>query len=407
MYTFVDLQNEVKRRATRDQAGTSFNTAVKNIINTSLFRINREAPWRTMRRRTHFRTIGPYNEGSGAGAYTTNTSTITITGATFLSHGIQIGRRIKLSGDAGYHIVRKVTGETAITMDTGYSNASSTTTGTYSVLGQEEYNLPIQAGHRMFMWHEAWGYPYKMQYITDQDFYGTGAYNTEESIPTHYRMWGEDMIIDQLREDSVIRVVSSSTSDTSKGITVFGNVSGFPDYEVITTNGTTAVSGSKSFQTVERVVKNASTAGRITVDANSGNTVVAVLPVGDTTAGIMYRKVQLYPLPDDNYDVNVQYYKDPYRLVEDDDVHELGQDFDEAIVLLATSKIKGETEIKQGTTTFFGFYQDELKSLKKTNADKIDWFPSLRKPSDFSRDPLVHPHLSYKQIGGYYGPRVG
>lgn len=257
MMTFLDLQNEVKRRATRDQSGTQYDTAVRNIINTSLFRINREVPWRVMRRRTHFRTKKYYEIGSGAGSFTLGASTISVTGATFLAEGVRIGRRIKLSGDAQYFIIRSVTSETAITLDHNYSGAS-TTTGTYRILGQEEYNLPVQAGHRMFLWHEAWGYPYKMSYITDQDFFASGAYNTEEDIPTHYRMWGEDMVIEQPKAASVMRISSSSASDTSIALTVFGTVAGYPDYEIITTNGadgTTAVSGSKSFQSIERVVK--------------------------------------------------------------------------------------------------------------------------------------------------------
>ena len=49
MFTFIDLVNEVKRRATRDQGGTQFDTAIKNVVNTSLFRVAREAPWRQLR----------------------------------------------------------------------------------------------------------------------------------------------------------------------------------------------------------------------------------------------------------------------------------------------------------------------------------------------------------------------
>jgi len=406
--TFKDLADEVKRRATKDQSGTQYDTPTKNLINTSLFRISREAPWRIMRRKTHFRTKKYYEAGSGAGAFTVNTSTITITGATFLTEGVRVGRRIKLEGDGQYFIIRKVTGETAITLDHSYSG-SSVTDGTYKILGQEEYNLPVQAGHRMFLWHEEWGYPYKMNYITDQDFYQTNAYNTDEDIPTHYRMWGEDMVMEQPKEASVMRIASSASGDTSIKVTVFGTVAGYPDFEVITTNssnGTTVVNGSKSFQTVERVVKNASTTGRITVDCNTANTIVAVLPVGDTTAGIIYRKIQLYPLPSSAFDMNIQYYKDPYRLVADEDVHELGQDFDEAIILLAVSKIKGETEIKQGTETFYTMWQDEMRSLKRTNADKIDWFPKLKRAGQGSRDFLVHSNLSYRQVGSFYGPRV-
>lgn len=409
MMTFADLQNEVKRRATRDESGTQFDTATKNVINTSLFRINREMPWRVMRRRTHFRTKKYYEIGTGAGTFTVNVSTISVAGATFLTEGVRIGRRIKLSGDGQYFIIRKITGEEDITLDHNYSG-SSVTAGTYKILGQEEYNLPVQAGHRMFMWHEEWGYPFKMTYLTDQDFYGSSAYNTEEGIPTGYRMWGEDMIIEQPKEASVMRIASSESADTSIGITVFGTVAGYPDYEVITTdssNGTTAKSGSKSFQTVERVVKNAPSTGRITMDANTATTIIAVLPVGDTTAGILYRKIQLYPLPSSAFDMNVQYYKDVYRLVNDGDVHELGQEFDEAIILLATSKIKGETEIKQGISTFFSFWQDEMRSLKKTNADKIDWFPTLRRAGEsLFADTKVHPFLSHRQVGSYYGPRV-
>ena len=406
-YTFKDLQDEVMRRATRDQSGTQFDTAVKNLINTSLFRTSREAKWRSMRRRASFKTKTTYVTGTGAGSFTQNSSTISITGATFLTDSIKIGRRIKLSGDNGVHIIRSIASETDLNIETGYSATASTTTGTYSILGQEEYNLPIQAGHSMFMWHEQWGSPYQMEFITDQDFYDRGFFNTTEEIPIAYRMWGEDMIIEQLRAASVIRVASSSTLDTTQKVTVFGTVSGYPDFEQITLNGTSTVSGLKSFQTIERVVKSASSIGRITVDANSGNTLIAVLPVGDTTAGIMYRKVQIYPLPSQIFDMNVQYYKDPYRLVNDEDVHELGQDFDEAIILLATSKIKGESEIKQGTQAFFSMWQDELKSLKRTNTDKIDWFPRLRRPSEnkigFSR---AHPFLQHRQAGANYGFRV-
>ncbi len=408
-YTFSDLQDEVLRRATRDQAGTQFDTAIKNIINTSLFRISRESAWRVMRRKTHFRTKQRYEIGSGAGAFTVNNSAISVTGATFLTEGIRVGRRIELSGDSQSFIIRKVTGEEDITLDHAYSGNASTTTGTYKILGQEEYNLPVQAGHRMFMWHEQWGLPYKMEYITDQDFFDSSAYNTEENIPIGYRMWGEDMVIEQPKEASVMRVASSESADQSIVITVFGTVAGYPDFEAITTDssdGTTAKSGSKSFQTVERVVKSASTDGRITVDANTANTIIAVLPVGDTTAGILYRKIQLYPLPNSAFDINVQYYKDPYRLVGDNDVHELGQDFDEAIILLSVSKVKAESEIKEGTDNFFSMWKDELRSLKKTNVDKIDWFPTLRRGRKGNiLNSRFHPYASHAQVGPFYGGR--
>ncbi|KKK68177.1 hypothetical protein LCGC14_2946700, partial [marine sediment metagenome] len=39
------------------------------------------------------------------------------------------------------------------------------------------------------------------------------------------------------------------------------------------------------------------------------------------------------------------------------------------------SKVKAGAEIKEGTDNFFSMWKDELRSLKKTNVDKIDWFP--------------------------------
>lgn len=409
MFTFVDLQNEVKRRATKDQGGTQFNTAVKNVINTSLFRVGREASWRVLRRKSYFTTETSYTTGTGAASVTNGSKSVTVTGATFITDNIKIGRRIKFGGSAYYYTIRTITGETTLTIDKNYDGTTSAVQS-YSILPTEEYNLPIQAGHRMFMWHNAYGYPYKLTYVTDQDFRGSGVCDTNISVPTNYRMWGEDMVIEQPLQASVMRIASSSSADTSIQVTVFGVVSGYPDYETITTNasdGTTAASGSKSFTSIERVIKSASTTGRITVDCNSANTTVAVLPVGDTTGGIMYRKVQLWPLPDAVDDIYVQYYKDPYRLVNDNDVHEMGQDFDEAIILLATSKLKYEQDQAEGDK-FLLLYKDEVKNLKKTNADKIDWLPTLQRDNSMSnRGGLIHNQLGYNQLGGNYGPMVG
>lgn len=407
-FTFNDLQNEVKRRATLNQSGTSFDTAVKNTINTSLLRIARDGLWRALRRKTTFDTVGTYTTGSGGGTFTNGSKSVTMTGATFLTDGIKIGQRITLQGDSTVFTIKTITGETTLTIDQNYGGTTISGTGTYSILGQEEYNLPIQTSHKVFLWHEAYGSPWPLIYVPSHEYYETGVSNTTENIPTHYRMWGEDMIQNQVLEASVVSVSSSDSDDTSKDIVVFGIVSGVPDSETITTNasnGTTAVAGSKSFSSVERIVKSASTDGRITATANSGNVTLVTLPPGDISAGIQYRKVQLHPLPDTVYPINVYYYKEVARLVNDNDVHELGADFDEAIILLTTAKLKGEQNQKEGDK-FFGLWKDEMKSLKRTNVDKIDWFPMLKRPGQSLTDPLIHPHLRASQFGAKFGTRV-
>jgi hypothetical protein len=332
MLIFSDLQSEVKRRATRDQGGTQFNDAVKISINQALFRISREAQWRTIRRST----ILPI---------TTNT---------------------------------------------------------------EEFNLPPQVSQRLFMWHEVNGTPYVMNYIPEQKFLGYGADIDTTGTPTHYRMWDTDMVLTQPSAASVVSIASSSSADLNIQITVHGIVSGYPDFEIITTdasNGTTSVSGSKSFTSIDRITKNAPSAGRITATSNTGAVTLAVLPVGDTTAGILYRKVKIYPKSSTSFNMNIYYYKDPYRLVNDGDIHELGQDFDEAIIMLATAKLNFEQNKDEGEK-YYVLYKEEIRNLRKNNIDKIDWFPSLERPRSRRNDFLVHPSLLYKQAGSSFGPRV-
>ena len=365
-FTYKDLQDEVKRRATKEEGGTQFDTAVKNIINTSLFRTCRDALWRPLRRRGTFNTVTEYNTGSGGGTFTSGSKNVTMVGATFLTDDIQIKRRITLQGSNIEFTIETITGETTLTIDQNFDGTTVSGTGTYSILPQEEYNVPVQSSHRLFMWHEQYGYPFMMSFITDQDFYSHGLYNTTTSIPEAYRMWGEDWVIEQVKEASVITVSSSVAADTNIAITVFGTVSGFPDFEIITTNasnGTTDAVGSKLFSTVERISKGALSTGRITATANSANTTLAVMPVGDTTAGIQYAKAQLYPLPNKVFPMQIQYYKDPFRLVNDDDIHELGGDFDEALILLSAAKINFETNKDEGND-FFQMYTDEIRSLR-------------------------------------------
>jgi len=395
---YSDLKNEVKRRATKNQGGTSFDTGIGIAINTSMWRIAREAKWRNLRRKTTFDTVIAYSTGSGAVTVTKNSKSVTVTGATFITDDIRIGRFIRFSGSNKYFKIATITGETTLTIDQVYDGTSSAV-ATYSILPQEEYTLPIQIGHSAFLWHRAYGLPRMLGYSPDQSFYGSGALDVLTNIPIAYRMWGVNSLIKELSKPSVITISSSSASDVSIPVTVFGIVSGYPDYEIITTNGsdgTTASNGSKTFSSVERIVKNNSTIGRITCTGNTTDT-IAVLPVGNTTSGPMYTKVQLYPLPSQLFPITVQYYKLPYMLVNDGDVSELGEEFSEAIILLATAKLKAEQNMSEDAD-FYKLYEEELKSLRRTNVDKIDWYPKLQSPMGNYYNQWTG-GLRYEQVG--------
>lgn len=380
--TYANLQSEVKRRSTKNQGGTQFDAGIGLAINVAMWTIARAARWRNLRRKRTFTTVTAYTTGTGAVTVTNGSTSVTVTGATFLTDGIVIRRYIKFSSSGKYFKISTITGQTTLTIDQAY-DGTSTTTGSYSILPQEEYILPIQIDHNCFMWHRAYGVPTQLRYIPDQEFYGSGVLDVLTNIPTAYRMWGVESTIKNISQPSVITLSSSSSIDTSISITVFGDVSGYPDYEIITTNssnGTTAAVGAKIFSSIERIIKNATTTGRITITANTATDTLAVLPVGNTTVGPMYSRVQLYPLPSAVFPVEVQYYKTPFMLVNDNDVCELGEEFSEAIILLATAKLKAEQNQSEDTD-YYKMYEDELISLRRTNVDKIDWAPILHSPA--------------------------
>lgn len=403
--TFADAQTEVKARTILSQSGTAYDTQIKNALNSALFRLSRDGKWRVLRRKADVVTEAAYSTGSGAVSVTENSKAFTITGAALITAGIQVGRRINVGGSTIPRTIATITGETTGTFDVAYDGDTSTTQ-TYEIYGREEYNLPIQLGRVGLLWHEDLGYPYVMNYVSDLDFYESGPSLDQGNTPLFWRQWGSDTVIEQPLAASVMRITSSSSADTSKSVTVFGTVSGYPDYETIAVTGTTASSGTKSFTSVERVVKDSVTTGRITVDANSANTTIAVLPAGDATGSIEYLKLQVYPFPTRVFPIHVEYYKDPWRLVGDTDIHELGHQFDEAWILLACSKVayaQGKTSLGD---KYLLLYKDEVVSLRSMNADTIaNWRPGLRKPTIANLGHArIHRYLSYSQLGGSYGP---
>lgn len=401
MLLYSDLIAEVKRMSLRDQGGTEFDNEIKAGINESLLRIARETPWKPLRRTDTFDTKTTYTTGTGAVTVTASSKNVTVTGATFVTDAVEIGRYISLGGSNKRYIVKTITGETTLTIDRNYDGTSSATQS-YSILPKEEYPLPAQATQIGCLWHREFGYPYVMQYVPNLEFLQSSTTDFYSSVPRYYREWNMDMVLRQPNQASVVTIVSSSASDTAPTITIFGLVSGYPDQETITLTGTTPAAGLKSFTVIDRIIKNAPSVGRITCTA-SGSVILAVIPTGDGTAGILYNKVRIWPLPSTVFPMNVWYYKQPWRMVNDQDVHELGQEFDHAVILLTTAKIRYQNNQKEGDR-FLGLYKDEIQSLKKVNGDKIDFLNVLKRPEESrGRDGYLNPNLAFSQLGGNFG----
>lgn len=406
-YTFSDLQTEVKSRATLSESSTNFDTQVKNAINTSLFRTARETNWKNLRRKYYFNTEASYDTGTGAVTLVNNSANVTVTGATFITDGIKIGRYVSLDSSTIPYKIIAITGETTFTVDRVF-DGTGTATGSYNIYGQGDYVPIITSGKIAFLWHEAYGYPYIMSYVDDFNFYNSGVTQFNEDTPVVWKQWGTTSVIEQPYAASVMTVSSSSSSDTNIPITVYGTVSGYPDSETITTdssNGTTTVNGSKSFDadSITRVTKGSQSIGRITVTSNSANVTVSVIPVGDTIGQTEYLKISIFPFPDSVIPINVTYYEDPVRLVNDNDMHILGHEFDEAIICRAVAILNYSQSKKQGDY-FIKLWADEIRSLKIRNMDNVlSWFPRMY-PVGMSMNTNPHPFLNYSQLGGAYGP---
>lgn len=407
--TFLDLQDEVKRRATRDQGGTQFDVATKNIINMALIRIANESPWRVLRRTDTIETDGEYTTGT----VTTTKDSKTWSGSSTVwltSANARVGRRLKITGSSAgsrkLFRIATITADTTLTTEQNYDVTGASSLA-YNILGREDYTLPAQTGRVSIIWHEGFGYPFAMRFVTDRQFFDSSIDFDNADTPTIYRMWTQDWVLEQPKAASVMTISSSASGDTSIDVMVHGIVSGFPDFEKITTNSsnaTTTVDGTKSFTKIDRVAKDASTTGRLTITANSTNTTVATIPTGDILAGLQYKHIQIFPPPDTTYVLNVWYYKDPARLVNDEDIHELGPDFDEVIILLATSKILAQ-QSKKELQNFFSLYNAELKILRRKNADKLDWLPRLQRPRSSSfGNPRLARNLTFAQVGSKFGP---
>lgn len=415
-YNFSELQSEVKRRGTRDQGGSQFTSAITNLINTSLFRLSRECNWKPLRRTTTFSSEATYSPAVTTSYVTTATlgsNSFSGTNLLLKTNNIRTGRRIQITGSTQRYIITSITSENSFTTNIAWDGTTYSGTGAllFVVFGTEDYTLPMQAGRIGLIWHEAYGYPFRMRFLTDFDFYSSGIVIENNNRPVYWRQWGEDDVLKQPLQSGVMTLVSSSSSDINVAVTVYGTVSGYPDQETITlngSNGTTPVSGSKSFSVVERVSKDTSVnIGRLTVSADSASTTVAVIPTGNHADRYTYKHIQVWPLPNSTFPFNVYYYKDPARLVANGDCHELGGQFDEALILLAVAKLKYEQNMNAEGDKFMALYTDEVKSLKGFNMETdTNWSPALRRPGN-SRDLTggqVARFLNYSQLGGSFGP---
>ena len=73
-----------------------------------------------------------YNTGTGALSATNGSANITVTGALFQTDGIEVGRKLMISGDSTVYTIAAITSETGITLDQVYAGVT-TAVGEYNI----------------------------------------------------------------------------------------------------------------------------------------------------------------------------------------------------------------------------------------------------------------------------------
>ena len=132
-----------------------------------------------------------------------------------------------------------------------------------------------------------------------------------EAVPNSY--WIEETtVLNQPTSASTITAVSSEAADTSQTLRMRGRTASGENQATVTLNGTSSVNLLASCTQVDQVMKDAATAGFVTILADAGATTVAVIYPRNLTA--KYKKLHLVKKPETALTYNIVYKKRLPRL---------------------------------------------------------------------------------------------
>lgn len=183
-----------------------------------------------------------------------------------------------------------------------------------------------------------------------------------------------------------ITVVSSSASDDSDFfIRIQGTDSnGTWQSEQVTMNGTTDVTTTASFSTIEQIAKS----------ANSGNTWTGIVTVSDSAASVLTRIpqattspthlwVEFYPIPDDTRTLTVRSMSRKPDLLNDNDWPQLHEDWHELVVLGAGPELMIAAGKPNQAQRMLAEFQDMLPRMKA----RVQYRPSLKTFRNIQNQP--------------------
>lgn len=164
---------------------------------------------------------------------------------------------------------------------------------------------------------------------------------SESGTPSHFSIFGYSWVKAQPTSASAVSIVSSSTSDTVEKVRINGKVNGVEDTEILTLNGTTTVTGTKSFTEIFSIVKASTTVGKITATSNSGAVTLTEIAPGELHSE--YQPLDLWPLADGAFSYRVRGHRRPRKMINDQDFPDLPSSYHEAV--LVSAEIRGHIDL--------------------------------------------------------------
>lgn len=259
--------------------------------------------------------------------------------------------------------------------------------------GTSQYGMPMAV--RDVLNFEDAANERSLEIISASEFDNGFPGDTTAGDPRRAYLLGRYGVQKQPSAASIITLVSSNGTDTSKDVRLSGFVSGVLTAETITLSGNTPVNSTNSYTTVERVTKGATFAGNITLTDASANT-LAVVPVWSESPTYLW--YEFTPIPDAADTLTVRAIMRKPDLVNDYDWPEIEEDYHYLLEWGALAEVLPIVGHSQRGQVYRRDFMEDLRKLSGESGSKqarIRVFADITSyPSDALRRPRI-PGVDY------------
>lgn len=245
-----------------------------------------------------------------------------------------------------------------------------------TVASTAEYVLPREVDYISILRQTT--SPQKLIALTDEFFLKRVPDPTTTGNPLYYREWETEGVSTRLSSATSLNVVSSSSSDSGSSqlsVSIVGYVGGILTNETYQLNGTTTVSGSKTFQAREIFVsKQKDTTGDISIKKNSDSS--TILTLGAKERNPRFKVISLYPIPSSVMTVYLEFYTTIRELTDDSDVPQFNQKWHYIVRLGTLAKVYQKLNKTEDFNSTQALYMSALRSMvaaDKTSPDLIEY----------------------------------